>query len=247
MVVMPVERSIGQNTLHFGLNLSSDTPGSSSFTLRAAHEWTSLNDAGGSWRNDAAIGDDKAIKTELYQPLWRGSPVFAAASLGYQQKPFRVFNEDHTVLATFNNSIFETQLNAGVTLGKYGEWRFGLYRQDNDFTLSQGDPDPSVNTRFRDVGVQTRLVVDQFDNPRWPRAGYYFNGKLGAACRPGQRGEPEVLRLYRRACPHVWRLHRALHGQGQRQHRCPVGCLCAAAARWVPELDRLPERRAVGQ
>nr|WP_245000094.1 patatin-like phospholipase family protein [Chromobacterium violaceum] len=188
MVVMPVERSIGQNTLHFGLNLSSDTPGSSSFTLRAAHEWTSLNDAGGSWRNDAAIGDDKAIKTELYQPLWRGSPMFVAASLGYQQKPFRVFNEDHTVLATFNNSIFETQLNAGVTLGKYGEWRFGLYRQDNDFTLSQGDPDPGVNTRFRDVGVQTRLVVDQFDNPRWPRAGYYFNGKLGAGL-PGLGSE----------------------------------------------------------
>ncbi|MCP6675372.1 hypothetical protein NL520_28650, partial [Klebsiella pneumoniae] len=77
--------------------------------------------------------------------------------LGYQQSPFKLFNEDHTVFATFNNSIVETQVNAGVALGKYGEWRFGLYRQDNDFTLSQGIPDDANNFRFRDVGVQTRL------------------------------------------------------------------------------------------
>ncbi|MEN2425127.1 patatin-like phospholipase family protein [Chromobacterium vaccinii] len=188
MMVMPVERSIGQNTLHFGLNLSSDTPGDSRFTLRAAHEWTSLNAAGGSWRNDVAIGDDKAFKTELYQPLWRGSPMFVAASLGYQQSPFKLFNDDHTVFATFNNSIVETQVNAGVALGKYGEWRLGLYRQDNDFTLSQGIPDYANNFRFRDVGVQTRLVVDQFDNPRWPRSGYYFSGKLAAGL-PGLGSE----------------------------------------------------------
>ncbi|WP_178130203.1 hypothetical protein, partial [Pseudomonas sp. MWU12-2323] len=57
----------------------------------------------------------------------------------------------------------------------------GLYRQDNDYTLEQGDPnDFGGGIRFRDVGVQTRLVVDQFDNPRWPRSGDYFSGQLGA-------------------------------------------------------------------
>ncbi|WP_158253645.1 patatin-like phospholipase family protein [Chromobacterium alticapitis] len=181
MTVMPVERGIGQNTLHFGLNLSSDTPGNSHFTLRAAHERTALNDAGASWRNDVAIGDEKSVNSEFYQPLWRDSPFFVAASLGLQQKPFRVFNDNHTVLGTLKNNALSGQLDAGVALGKYGEWRLGLYRQDNDYTLEQGDPnDFGGGIRFRDVGVQTRLVVDQFDNPRWPRSGYYFSGQLGA-------------------------------------------------------------------
>ncbi|WP_158021069.1 patatin-like phospholipase family protein [Chromobacterium sphagni] len=183
MTVMPMERSIGQNYLHFGLNLSSDTPGDSNFTLRASHEWASLNDAGGSWRNDVAIGHDKGIKTELYQPLWRGSPVFVAASFGYQQKPFQLFNDDHTVFATFKDNILETQLNTGLALGKYGEWRVGIYKQENRFTLAQGDPfdqDALASNQYRDIGVQSSLVVDQFDNPRWPRSGYYFNGKIGA-------------------------------------------------------------------
>lgn len=181
MTVMPVERSIGQNTLHFGLSLNSDTPGDSNFTLRAAHEWSALNEAGGSWRNDVALGYEKSYHTELYQPLWHGSPVFASGSLGFEQKPFRIFNNDHTVLGTLKNNVLSGQANLGVALGKYGEWRLGLYRQDNDYTLEQGDPGLiSGSIRFRDVGVQTRLVVDQFDNPRWPRAGYYFSGQLGA-------------------------------------------------------------------
>ncbi|WP_199152682.1 patatin-like phospholipase family protein [Chromobacterium sp. ASV23] len=181
MTVMPVERSIGQNSLHFGLNLNSDTPGDSTFTFRAAHEWASLNDAGASWRNDVAIGYEKSITSEIYQPLWRGSPFFVSGSLSYEQKPFRVFNDDHTVLGTLKNDVLSGELNTGVALGKYGEWRIGLYRQDNDYSLLQGDSsDFDGSLRFRDVGVQTRLVVDQFDNPRWPRAGYYFSGKFGA-------------------------------------------------------------------
>ncbi|WP_434634990.1 patatin-like phospholipase family protein [Chromobacterium sp. CV08] len=183
MTVMPVERSIGQNYLHFGLNLSSDTPGDSSFTLRASHEWTALNNAGGAWRNDVAIGQDKGIKTELYQPLWQGSPLFVSASLGYRQKPFQLFNDNHTVLATFKDNIVDTQLNTGVALGRYGEWRLGVYKQDNHFTVAQGFPEDLealASSQYRDVGVQSTLVVDQFDNPRWPRSGYYFNGRIGA-------------------------------------------------------------------
>jgi NTE family protein len=179
MTVMPVERSIGQNSLHFGLNLNSDTPGDSAFTFRAAHEWAALNDAGASWRNDVAIGYQRMFNSELYQPLWRGSPVFAAASLGAYQKQFRLFDANHTALSTINDDVVGGQLSLGLALGKYGEWRVGLYHENNRISVAQGYPfDIDDGGRFRDVGLSTRLVVDQFDNPRWPRAGYYFSGKL---------------------------------------------------------------------
>ncbi|AXE32068.1 hypothetical protein DK842_20505 [Chromobacterium phragmitis] len=180
MTVMPVERGIGQNTLRFGLNLNSDTPGSSNFTLRASHEWDAINSAGGAWRNEVAIGYQRAINSEFYQPLWRNSPLFVAASLGAQQKQYRYFNEDHTVLSTLNDNVIGGQVNLGVALGKYGEWRLGMYREMNQLTMAQGLPllDPDESNRSRDVGVQTRLVIDQFDNPRWPRSGYFFSGKI---------------------------------------------------------------------
>ncbi|WP_158677664.1 MULTISPECIES: patatin-like phospholipase family protein [Chromobacteriaceae] len=180
MMVMPVERSIGQNTLRFGLNLSSDTPGGSNFTLRASHEWDAVNSAGGAWRNEMAIGYQRSFNSEFYQPLWRDSPLFVAASLGAQQKQYRYFNIDHTALATVNDNVVGGQVNFGVALGKYGEWRLGLYRENNQLTMAQGLPILEFNdeSRFRDVGVQSRLVIDQFDNPRWPRSGYFFSGKI---------------------------------------------------------------------
>lgn len=180
MTVMPVERSIGTNYLHFGLTLSSDTPGDSHFNFLASHEWTDINSAGASWRNAVSTGHDRLFKTEFYQPLGAGNPMFVAASLGYREQLYPFYAEDHIVLGQLQNNILSTQLNAGWALGKYGEFRLGVYHDDNRIQPSIGSSDPDLNQRYLDIGVQTSLVVDQFDNPRWPRNGYYFSGKLSS-------------------------------------------------------------------
>ncbi len=175
MTVMPVERSIGSSTLHMGLTLQSTTPGDSSFGFLLSHEQSQLNRAGASWRNEALIGNNKLYKTELYQPFSFGSPFFAAASLSYQENPFPLYS-NHIKFAEVTNEITMTNVDLGTILGRYGEFRLGLYDARVHSYLSMGDASllpggETVNYR----GLRARLVIDQFDNPRWPRSGYFLN------------------------------------------------------------------------
>ncbi|UGA38017.1 patatin-like phospholipase family protein [Chromobacterium haemolyticum] len=178
MTVSPLERSIGPNFLRFGLNLNSATPGESNFNFLASHEWRNANSAGGAWRNDASIGQNKLFKTEWYQPLYEGSPVFGAVSLGYRQDFLPIYNADHSLNTEWNNDVGSVRLDGGVALGQYGEWRIGAYRDDNHFGSRVSWFPGFVPPNFRDTGVGTSLIVDQFDNPRWPRSGYFFSGRL---------------------------------------------------------------------
>lgn len=178
MTVLPLERSIGPNFMRFGLNLSSATPGESNFNFLASHEWRNANSAGGAWRNDVSIGQNKLIKTEWYQPLYEGSPVFTAASLGYRQDFLPVYNSDHTLNLEWNNNVGSVRLDGGLALGRYGEWRIGAYRDDNHFSSRVSWLPGVVPPNYRDTGIASSLVVDQFDNPKWPRAGYFFSGRV---------------------------------------------------------------------
>ena len=63
-------------------------------------------------------------------------------------------------------------LASGGALGRYGEWRLGLFKGQVDTGLRVGDPGEFPSASYRLGGVETRLTIDQVDNPRWPRNGY---------------------------------------------------------------------------
>jgi NTE family protein len=118
MTVMPLEKSIGPNAVHFGLSLNSSTPGDSSFTFLAAHQRNWLNAAGGSWRNEMAIGKDKLFKTELYQPWSYDSPLFAAASFSYHVQPLSFYDDNHIKYAEISNDVASVNADIGSVLGR---------------------------------------------------------------------------------------------------------------------------------
>lgn len=179
MTVMPLEKNIGPNTVHFGLSLNSSTPGDSNFSFLAAHQRNWLNPAGGSWRNEMVIGKDKLFKTELYQPWSYDSPLFAAVSLSYHQQPLSFYDDNHIKYAEVSNDITMFNADVGTVLGRYGELRLGLFDSRVGSYLSLGDSallSGTVNHSY--AGVRGKLVIDQFDNPRWPRSGYFMNAVL---------------------------------------------------------------------
>ncbi|PXX50542.1 NTE family protein [Aquitalea magnusonii] len=176
MTVMPLEKNIGPNTVHFGLSLNSSTPGDSNFSFLASHQRNWLNPAGGSWRNEMVIGKDKLFKTELYQPWSYDSPLFAAASLSYHQQPLSFYDDNHIKYAEVSNDITMFNADVGTVLGRYGELRLGLFDSRVESYLSLGDSallSGTINHSY--AGVRGKLVFDQFDNPRWPRSGYFMN------------------------------------------------------------------------
>ncbi len=176
MTVMPLEKSIGPNAVHFGLSLNSSTPGDSSFTFLAAHQRNWLNAAGGSWRNEMAIGKDKLFKTELYQPWSYDSPLFAAASVSYHVQPLSFYDDSHIKYAEISNDVTSINADIGSVLGRFGELRVGLFDSRVESYLSQGQfPLLSSTVYHSYAGIRSRFVIDQFDNPRWPRSGYFMS------------------------------------------------------------------------
>lgn len=179
--VMPVERSIGPNYLRFGLNLKSSSTGDSTFTFLGSHLRTWINSAGASWRNDLQLGSDKLFHTEFYQPLAIDSPVFVAAQAGYKESAWPFFDSQHEKYAQLNLTETSAGLDTGITLGKYGELRTGAYWRQYSPRLGMGvltAQEAQQNQRQHEAGWHLSAVADQFDNPRWPRKGYFFDADL---------------------------------------------------------------------
>ncbi|WP_028534257.1 patatin-like phospholipase family protein [Paludibacterium yongneupense] len=182
--VYPVERSVGPNYLRFGLSLNSSTPGESNYTFMASHLRTWINSAGASWRNDIEVGGTRLLHSEFYQPMSATSPFFVAAYGGYQEQNWPLFDAAHKKYAQVTMDGTSAGVDAGLALGKYGEMRAGPYWSHYVPQNTLGTPlptDPVPREDINERGMRWRLVVDQFDNPRWPRSGYLFNSAVNVA------------------------------------------------------------------
>jgi NTE family protein len=179
MEVMPVERYIGPTYLRFGLNLKSSTDGDANFSFLGSSLTTWVNPAGATWRNDVQIGTDKLARSEFYQPLSVDSPVFIAGNIFYKEDQWP-FYSDHHKYAQMTLASSGGGIDAGLTLGKYGELRSGLFSERYVPSVTEGylqPGDPTFGTGNLS-GMQVSAVTDQFDNPRWPRSGYFARGNL---------------------------------------------------------------------
>lgn len=182
--VYPVERAVGPNYLRFGLGLNSSTPGESNYTFMASHLRTWINSAGASWRNDLQVGGTRLLHSEFYQPWSATSPFFVAAYGGYQELNWPLFDANHKKYAQVTVDGTSAGFDAGLALGKYGEMRVGPYWAHYVPQNTLGTPlptDPVPRDDINERGLRSRLVVDQFDNPRWPRSGYLFNSAVNVA------------------------------------------------------------------
>jgi NTE family protein len=181
MQVLPVERSIGPNYLRVGLNLKSSTTGDSTFTALGSYLSTWVDPAGATWRNDVALGADKLFKSEFFQPLSISSPFFVAAQTSYQEQAWPFFTAKHEKYAELDLAQTDLELNGGLALGQYGELRSGMYWRQYNPRVAMGTlalEDLTLAHKSTETGVQISAVADQFDNPRWPRQGYFFNGNV---------------------------------------------------------------------
>lgn len=181
MEVMPVERAIGPNYLRFGLNLKSSTAGDPSVTFLASHLMTWEDAAGATWRNDLELGSDKLIQSEFYQPLNYDSPLFFAVNAHYREALWPLYNARHLKYADLTVADAGGEIDGGLDLGKYGELRLGSYWRHYMPRITMGTLQPADvehDRRAIEAGLRLHGVADQFDNPRWPRSGFFLDGDL---------------------------------------------------------------------
>lgn len=182
--VMPVEKAFGPNYLRFGLNLQGSRPGDSTFSLLGMYERVWLNSAGGTWRNEVQLGYNPHFQTELYQPLGATDPLFVSASYLYDSTSYPVFAPQHRHLADMEVNTSRFELGGGVSMGSYGEARLGVFAMSIHGKVTTGVLPAQLAPITGDYdlyGGYASLLLDQFDNPRWPRRGYYINGRVQSA------------------------------------------------------------------
>ncbi|WP_341678181.1 patatin-like phospholipase family protein [Niveibacterium sp. SC-1] len=169
--VFPVERAVGPNYLRFGLDFKIDSYYKASIAFLANLQFNWVNRWGAQWRNDARIGSDPYVLTEFIQPFGL-SGLFGAASARAGRNQFTLYDEDRK-FAVFGLDTVTAGLDLGYSLGRYGEARIGLAWSQFGLDVDIGPQIGSIEGQF--TGVTGRLVIDQLDNPRFPRQGYYMH------------------------------------------------------------------------
>lgn len=159
----------GPNFLRFGLALQDDFEGATSFDLSARLTRTALNPLGAEWRNDLRLGTRPYLRSELYQPLSFDSRYFIAPRLEAGQDNFNVFAGDDTV-ARYRITDAEFGLDVGRELGKWGEFRAGVFRGLSDASVRVGDP-ALPNVDLNTGGTFARLAFDTLDSGQIPLSG----------------------------------------------------------------------------
>ncbi len=175
LTIQPREKSWGPNYLRFGMDLSTDFDGESSFTLIGDHRMTWLNSRGLEWRNRVALGDLTGVATELYQPLDLARAWFVAPHVQAYQQLDTIFIGESAV-SEYRNRRGAIGFDLGRRFGTLGELRLGYDWGAVSFRTATG---PAVFDRDYDhVGsLGVRLNIDQFDNWDFPTKGYLLRAE----------------------------------------------------------------------
>jgi NTE family protein len=170
LVVQPVEKGWGPNYLQFGMRMSTDLQGESSFDVMASLVSTWLNSRGLEWRNIVSVGQLTAWRTELYQPLDAQRMFFVAPNARILQQIENIFVDDQAV-ARYRVRQSNAGLDVGMRLGDAGEARLGYaygIARASPVTALPTFPELELNTGV----VEAAGILDKLDNWAFPRAGY---------------------------------------------------------------------------
>jgi len=169
--VFPVERAVGPNYLRFGLDVKIDSYYTASVAFLGNLQFNWLNRWGAQWRNDLRIGSDPYVLSEFVQPL-STSGLFGAVSARLGRDQFTLYNKNDK-FAVLGLETLTTGADLGYSLGSLGEIRLGVAWSKFDLDVDIGPQIGSIQGEF--TGITGRLVIDQLDNPRFPRDGYYLH------------------------------------------------------------------------
>lgn len=187
LVIDAREKYWGPNFLLFGLGMSSSSTDEGGFRLHVGYRRPWLTESGLEFRADATVGSDlDAVHVELRQPLSVKYGDYIAPYAEYQRRYASLYDETGDVKVTrYLVQTSRAGIDFGVPIGRLGDFRIGLA-----YTHTHGSPTYNVPLQFDDdmstqsfllfpsysadaLSARARLVIDQLDDPRFPRKGYY--------------------------------------------------------------------------
>ncbi len=176
LYIEAIDKPWGPNFLRFGLNVFADLEGESSFDVLASYTMTRLNRLRGELKLQAQLGENPAIRGELYQPLSRNQTWFTALTLR-QATSTQLVPVGGGTSVPYRIDILDGVVDLGLQLSRYAELRLGVGRgaiatkaRVDDMTEPLSYP-RETESNFGDIHLTA--FVDQFDNMNFPRDGYF--------------------------------------------------------------------------
>ncbi|CAN0625231.1 NTE family protein [Burkholderia multivorans] len=189
LVIDAREKHWGPNFLLFGLGMSSSSTDEGGFRLHLGYRRPWLTDSGLEFRADTTLGSDlQSIRTELRQPLSTATGLYVAPYAEYERRFANLYLDD-VKLTQFRLQTERIGFDFGVPIRRLGDFRIGLAYAHGTATPNYNVPSAfdanGVPTAFMFAGsngqqlsARARLVIDQLDDPQFPRKGYF--GELRA-------------------------------------------------------------------
>lgn len=161
-------KSWGTSYLRFGLALTDDLEGDTSWSLGLRLNVLELSRLGAEWRTDLRIGEDQLLRTELYLPMSLGR-FFVAPRAQLRREDLLFLAPDGIATVARSNS-YSAAIDLGQELGEWGEARLGFEREHGERKLPTR-PAGRDSSRFDDARLYLRLATDTVDSVGFPRRG----------------------------------------------------------------------------
>lgn len=159
----------GPNFLRFGLALAADLEGSSEFNALASLTMTRLNRLGGELKAWTQLGNSPLVGAQFDQPLETSRTLFATVgaqgSQVKQQVPIGAASVQYRI------SVRRAVAGLGLELGRYGEIRAGVRRDETDAVPTSDHGDEAPRVQHIDSGLVLDATLDQMDNLSFPKRG----------------------------------------------------------------------------
>ncbi|WP_082251513.1 patatin-like phospholipase family protein [Burkholderia pseudomallei] len=195
LVIDAQEKYWGPNFLLFGLGMSSSSTDEGGFRLHLGYRRPWLTPSGLEFRADTTLGSDmQSVHVELRQPLSNKTGYYVAPYADYKRRFANLYDSD-TKITQYRFQTTRVGLDLGLPLARLGDFRVGLA-----YARSTGSPTYNlpIDNRQTDDGDQTtlgslqqfpsfaayaltaraRLVIDQLDDPLFPRKGYFAEFRI---------------------------------------------------------------------
>lgn len=201
LVIDAREKSWGPNFLLFGLGLSSSFTDEGGFRIHVGYRRPWITSSGLEGRIDSTIGSDLInLHGELRQPLSGKFGYYLAPYVEYERRYINLYDPATDLRFTqYHQQTERVGFDLGIPLSTFGDFRIGLaYAHGYGSSVYNIQNQEGVvafpNYYGRQITARARLVVDQLDDPLFPRKGYFANLRVERSLSGGSNSLSEGAR-----------------------------------------------------
>ncbi|MBU8922841.1 MAG: patatin-like phospholipase family protein [Bacteroidales bacterium] len=169
LLILLREKFYSPDILSLGVDYIDDLNGRSDFAVLARYSRLEMNRFGGDLRADLRLGLSRGISIEWFQPLEPSRVLFISSSVEAVTRTRNIFEDDHKT-AEYQARYVGVGIDAGLQMGKFAEFRFGIEHRRINTVIDVGKIDIPEEWKTRNA-MKASMITDFLDDPDFPSSG----------------------------------------------------------------------------